>query len=84
MSKVLDFCKDETPNFKIKVEDTEEFKKASRELSDFVFSLPLSHADNDKLIKLMVIQVSLAEKQAFEQGAQWGAMLNELDTKCSE
>ena len=84
MSKVLDFCKEETPDFKIKVEDTEEFKKAARELSDFVHSLPLSYADNDKLIKLMVTQVCQAEKQAFEQGAQWGALLTELDTQCPE
>lgn len=56
------------PDFMIKVERSEEFHTAAKELSAFIRSLPLSHADNEKLIQLTIDNVCLAERSAFEQG----------------
>ncbi len=85
MGKILNFENNEDmPDFMIKIERSEEFDNAAKELSAFVLSLPLSHEDNDKLVKLIVDQVCMARKEAFDQGAQWGALLTELDTQCPE
>jgi len=85
VSKVLGFnSHDEIPNLMIEIVNSDEFLSAAKELSEFVLSLSLSHADNDKLIKLMVKQVRVAERSAFDQGAQWGALLKEIDEGYSE
>jgi len=69
MGKRLDFISNDIlPDFAIKAERSDEFHAAAKELSAFILSLPLSHADNDKLIQLMTNNICLAERSAFEQG----------------
>lgn len=59
-------------NIAIEIERTEEFIKIANELGDFIKSLPLSHEENDELIRLMVKQVNVAEMCAFTQGFAMG------------
>ena len=59
-------------NIAIEIERTEEFIKIANELGDFIKSLPLSHEENDELIRLMVKQVNVAETSAFIQGFAMG------------
>jgi hypothetical protein len=56
----------------IEVERTPEFFEAAKELSDFIRGLPLSHADNDKLIELIIKNINLAETGAFMKGLEMG------------
>ncbi len=42
-----------------------------QKLSDFIKDLPLSKADNDKLVHMMAEQVCAAERNAFFQGVSW-------------
>ena len=56
----------------IEIKRTEEFKAAANELSVFLEALPLSHEENDELIRLMVKQVNVAETSAFIQGFAMG------------
>ena len=56
-------------NAAIQIERSQEFTDEAQKLSDFVKGLPLSSADNEKLVALMVNQVLVAEKNAFMQGA---------------
>lgn len=59
-------------NIAIEIERTEEFIKIANELGDFIKSLPLSHEENDDLIRLMVKQVNVAKTSAFTQGFTMG------------
>ena len=69
MGKTLIFEHDhDIPDLMIKAERSEEFHAAAKELSAFIRSLPLSQADNEKLIQLTIDNVCLAERSAFEQG----------------
>lgn len=74
MSKIITFPSNKPA---LVIERTEDFKKAARELSDFIKGLPLSHPDNDKLIALIIAQVKQAEKDAFIQGFLAGSELND-------
>ena len=56
-------------NAAIQIKRSQEFKDEAQKLSDFVKDLPLSSAENEKLVALMVNQVLVAEKNAFMQGA---------------
>lgn len=49
---------------------TPEFKQKAQEISDFIERLPLTKAENDRLVFLLVEQVQIAEHDAFFQGAE--------------
>ena len=56
----------------ILLERTEEFLKVARELSDFLHTLPLSTQDHNKLVDLIMQNVSAGEHGAFCQGFDMG------------
>ncbi|EON73835.1 hypothetical protein [Lysinibacillus sphaericus] len=64
-------------NASIEIERAEAFKQAVNELSDFLKALPLNHEDNDRLVALMVRNISEAEKGAFLQGFSMGYEFSE-------
>ena len=57
------------------IEHGPETLEVVKELSDFVANLPLSHADNDKLIHLMTDQLEVAEREQFLRGFDLGVRL---------
>lgn len=64
-------------NVFIEIERTKAFTQTANELSTFLKALPLSHAENDKLVELMVKHVKEAETGAFLQGFSMGYEFNE-------
>lgn len=56
----------------IKIERTEEFHEAARELSDYIRGLDLPKPQNDALIKLILAQVHHAGAGALAQGFRMG------------
>lgn len=55
-------------NSAIEIRHPPEVLEQIQELSDFIKELPLSKADNDKLVHMMAEQVCAAERNAFFQG----------------
>mgnify|MGYP005771157959 CR=1 FL=1 len=53
----------------IEIIKTEKFLGAVKELSDYIIALPLSNKENDRLVELILKQTSIAQKDAFLQGA---------------
>ena len=56
----------------IQIERTPEFTEVAQRLSDHIKALPLTHADNDQLVHLMIENVQAAERGAFVQGFSMG------------
>lgn len=52
-------------NFAIEIKRPPKILEQMRELSDFIKDLPLSRADNDKLVSLMAEQVCTVKRNAF-------------------
>ena len=46
--------------------------ETAKALSEFIKALPLSNADNDRLIQMMIDHITEAEKGAFESGFHMG------------
>jgi len=65
----------------IKIERTDDFHEAARELSDYIRGLDLPQPKNDALIALTIIQVQQAEKGAFAQGFRMGMEFQKWDRK---
>ena len=59
----------------LEIEQSEEYLEKVKRVSDFINGLPLSHADNDKLISLMLEQNNQARTDAFLQGFDLGVKL---------
>ncbi len=70
-----------TEDFGIEIERDEAFQKAARELSDYIWSLPLTAEQNDRLISLTVRQVQVAEKGGFIQGFTFGQDFVDWESK---
>lgn len=80
MSKIINFP---TTNISegedmIKIERSEKFYISTRIISEFIYNLPLSAADNDRLIALLVEQLQEAENTAFLQGFGMGCEMAKL------
>ncbi len=56
----------------ILIERSPEFYRIAKQLSEHIARLPLSVPDNDKLVGLMIQQVTEAERAAFSQGLRMG------------
>jgi hypothetical protein len=56
----------------LEIIQSEEYLAKVKRVSDFINGLPLSHADNDKLISLMLDQNNQARTDAFLQGFDLG------------
>lgn len=56
----------------ILMERSPEFFRIAKQLSEHIAGLPLSVPDNDKLVELMIQQVTEAERAAFSQGLRMG------------
>ena len=63
----------------IGIERTADFFDAAKQLSEFIYGLPLDKPTNDRLVALMVYQVRQAEKGAFFQGFRMGMELAEWE-----
>lgn len=59
-------------SLEIPIQHTERFIETAKTLGEFIKALPLSNADNDQLIKLIIDQIEEAEKAAFETGFHMG------------
>lgn len=70
-----------TEDFGIEIERDEAFQKAARELSDYIWSLPLTAEQNDRLVSLIVRQVQVAEKGGFIQGFTFGQDFGDWESK---
>ena len=62
----------EFEDFGIEIERSAEFFDIAQQLSGFVRDLPLDTATNDRLVALMVKQVTAAEKGGFCHGFRMG------------
>lgn len=56
----------------ILLERTEPFIKVARELNDFLHTLPLDNQEHNKLVDLIIQNVTAGEKGAFLQGFDMG------------
>ncbi len=69
----------------IEIIKTEKFLGAVKELSDYIIALPLSNKENDRLVELILKQTSIAQKDAFLQGADLTAKaIKALEGKSTE
>ncbi len=66
--KMLHFRNENTDDFYIEVERSEEFLKAAKELSEFIKALPLTNEQNDTFIELATRQTLEAEKSGYDFG----------------
>lgn len=60
-------------------ERTPEFFEAARALSDYVAGLELDAGRNNELVRLMLDQVTEAEKGAFAQGFKLGVAYQQME-----
>ena len=67
--------------FAIKMECTEDYYKAARELSDYIKALPLPQPENDALIELILAQVHHASAGALAQGFRMGMEFQKWERK---
>jgi len=58
--------------YAIKMERTEDYYKAARELSDYIKALPLPQPENDALVELIHAHVHHASAGALAQGFRMG------------
>lgn len=79
MGDIIKFSKDMAEGSKdsedlasIEIELTDEYKEKLFEASDFIKDLPLSHAENGKLVALLTNATNQAMKDAFLQGFELG------------
>lgn len=72
MNEIIGFAGIKYTEPAVVIERTEEFYSISKELSDFIESLPLGQPDNDKLISIIIRQIKAGEHGAFEQGFNMG------------
>lgn len=75
MGKVIDFPLIDMVRVYIKIKHTEDFLELAKNLREFIKGLPISNEDNDKLIKLILVQIQQAEKDSFLQGFEMGLEL---------
>lgn len=59
-------------SLEIPIQRTKRFFETAKALSEFIKALPLSNADNDRLIQMMIDHITEAEKGAFESGFHMG------------
>lgn len=64
----------------ILIERSPEFYRIAKQLSEHIARLPLSVPDNDKLVGLMIQQVTEAERAAFNQGLRMGVEFSDWET----
>lgn len=65
----------------LEIIQSKEYLEKVKRVSDFINGLPLSHADNDKLISLMLDQNNQARQDAFLQGFDLGVKLMKDNTE---
>lgn len=63
----------------ILIERSPEFYRIAKQLSEHIARLPLSVPDNDKLVGLMIQQVTEAERAAFNQGLRMGVEFSDWE-----
>ena len=63
----------------ILMERSPEFFRIAKQLSEHIAGLPLSVPDNDKLVGLMIQQVTEAERAAFNQGLRMGVEFSDWE-----
>ena len=63
----------------ILIERSPEFYRIAKQLSEHIAGLPLSIPDNDKLVGLMIQQVTEAERAAFNQGLRMGVEFSDWE-----
>lgn len=59
----------------ITTDRSEKFIKIAKDLGEFIKTLPLSVEDNNKLVYMMIEQITTAEHDAFLQGCDLGIKL---------
>ena len=72
MGEIINFSKDSEELAGVEINITDEGKEKLFEVSDFITGLPLSHADNDKLVALLTNATNQVMKDAFLQGFRLG------------
>ena len=61
--------------FPVAIEEDKETQAVINQVSDFIKSLPLSTADNDKLVSMMAGLLHTARKNAYLSGGRAAARL---------
>ena len=64
---------------KILIGRSPEFYQIAKQLSEHIAELPLSVPNNDKLVGLMIQQVTEAERAAFNQGLRMGVKFSDWE-----
>lgn len=71
-------------SFEIPIQRTKRFFETAKALSEFIKALPLSNADNDRLIQMMIDHITEAEKGAFESGFHMGGAFTQYQQEDEE
>ena len=75
MAKIIDISKPREVNDEevyIEIPKSKEFLEHSKKLSEFIKKLSLSTEKNDDLINLLIKNLSIAKKDAFNRGFEVG------------
>lgn len=75
MAKIIDISKIkkiDNEEMYIEITKSEEFLEHSKKVSEFIKKLPLSTEENDNLLKLLIENLDIAKKDAFNQGFDVG------------
>ena len=74
---INDFEKD----YAVEIEKTEKYYQTAKDLSDYLLSLPLSNAENEHIIDLMVKHAHAAERSGYLNGFKMGKEFAETMAK---
>lgn len=75
MAEIIDISKSREVNDEevyIEIPKSKEFLEHALKLSEFIKELPLSAEENDNLIELLIENLDIAKKDAFNQGFDVG------------
>lgn len=82
MAEIIEFpCAEEEEQIAIPIEYSSAFYESGKLLSDFIRDLPISGADNEKLIELMHAHMEEAAKSGWFSGFRIGNEFKEQDYK---
>lgn len=82
MNNVLKFISDNKSEYSLNVPRTEGFNEITEELSNFISAISLNQPDNDRLVELIVRQISETEHGAYLAGFDMGIkIMKSLESK---
>lgn len=68
-------------SLEIPIQRTKRFFETAKALSEFIKALPLSNADNDRLIQMMIDHITEAEKAPLNRASTWAGSLPSISRR---